>query len=296
MKKSLGERVFDIFNVFLMIFLCVIFIYPYLNQLAISLNDGADTMMGGLTIFPRKFTWVNYRAIVTNDDILRAVVLTASVTIVQTVLVLVTCLGAAYGTNKKDLPFRNFIIWFLLLPGYLSAGIIPTYILYRYLHMLNNVLCFILPGAFTFYNMVIIRTYLQGLPKGLEEAAYVEGANEMQILFKIILPLCMPVLATVALWTLVGGWNGWTTTLYYVNDKKLYQLQYVIMQLIKQSEMIQKMAAEAAITGTDISNVKPTSDSIKSAAIIFSTLPIVMSYPFLQKYFVKGVTVGAIKE
>ncbi len=295
MKKSIGEKIFDKFNIIIMAFLCVIFIYPYLNQVAISLNDGADTMLGGITIFPRKFTWVNYEAIIKNQDILRAFVLTALVALIHTGFTVVICLGAAYGAHKKDMPFRNAIIWFLLIPGYIPVGAIPVFILYRHLHLLNNVLVFIIPGMFTFYNMVVIRSYLDGLPDGLEEAAYVEGANEMQILFKIILPLCMPVLATIALWTIVGSWNSWTPTLYYVNDRKLYQLQYVIMQLIKQSETIQKMTTEAAITGTDVSNVQPTSESIKSAAIIFSTLPIVMSYPFLQKYFVKGITVGAVK-
>ncbi|MBR6729482.1 MAG: carbohydrate ABC transporter permease [Clostridia bacterium] len=296
MKRSLSEKTFEVFNLLLMLFLCVIMVYPYLNQLALSLNEGADSMMGGITIFPRKFTLANYEAIVKNASIWKAAGISAANAICSTILQLVVCVGAAYAMSKKQMPFRNAIIWFLMIPNYISAGMIPTYILYRYLGLLNNWLVYVLPGVFVFYNTVIIRTFLSSLPEALEEAAYIEGANEVQILVKIILPLCLPVLATISLWSLVGTWNDWTTTLYYVNNGELNTLQFVVMQLIKQSEVISKMTTEAAMTGTDVSNVQPTSEAIKSASIIFSTAPIIMSYPFLQKYFVKGVTVGAVKD
>ena len=297
MKRSLGERIFNVFNIVLLILMCVIMIYPYLNQLAISLNDGNDTMMGGITIFPRKFTWVNYATIFGNDDLIRSTAVTVFVVIVSTVFTLVVTTGAAYAISKKYLPFRDFFIWFLLIPSYISAGIIPTFILYRYLGLLNSVWVYILPGAFVFYNLIIVRTFLSGIPSALEESARLEGANDIQILYKIILPLCMPVLATVALWTMVAAWNNWTSTLYYVNEKELYTLQYVIMQIIKQSEVVQKMTADAALVGGGVQiNARPTSESVKAAAIIFSTLPIICVYPFLQKYFVTGVTLGAVKD
>ncbi len=296
MKKTLSGKTFDVINVIFMVLLCVVMIYPYLNQLAVSLNDGADTMLGGLTIYPRKPTWTNYRTIFTNQSILTSSVVTVITVILSTVLTLIVCVGAAYTVKKKDLPFRNAIIWFLLIPNYISAGVIPVFILYRYLHLMNNILVYILPSAFTFYNVIIIRTFLSSIPMALEESAYVEGANELQILWKIILPLCKPVLATVALWTMVASWNDWTTTLYYVNEPSRFKLQYVIMQIIKQSEIVQKMTIEAAMTGGTSTKARPTSESVKAAAIIFSTLPIVMTYPFLQKYFVKGVTIGAVKD
>lgn len=297
MKKSFGERIFNIFNIVTLTLLCVVMIYPYLNQLAISLNDGNDTMMGGITIFPRKFTWINYETIFANQDLLRSTGVTVFVVIVATLFTLVITTGAAYAISKKYLPFRNFFIWFLLIPSYISAGIIPTFILFRYLNLLNNIWVYILPGAFVFYNLIIVRTFLSGLPIVLEESARLEGANDIQILYKIILPLCMPVLATVALWTMVSAWNNWTSTLYYVNEKELYTLQYVIMQIIKQSEVVQKMTADAALLGNGAQiSAKPTSESVKAAAIIFSTLPIICVYPFLQKYFVTGVTLGAVKD
>lgn len=296
MKKSLGSKIFDTANIIFMILLCVAMLYPYLNQLAISLNDGADTMLGGLTIYPRRFTWANYRTIFTNKSVLTSSLVTVITVVLSTIMTLIVCIGAAYAIKKKDLPFRNAMIWFLLIPNYISAGVIPTFILYRYLHLMNNILVYVLPSAFTFYNVIIIRTFLSSIPPALEESAYLDGANEILILWKIILPLCKPVLATVALWTMVASWNDWTTTLYYVNEPSRYKLQYVIMQIIKQSEIVQKMANEAAMTGGTSTKAKPTSESVKAAAIIFSTLPIVMTYPFLQKYFVKGVTIGAVKD
>ena len=297
MKKSFGEKTFDVFLVVFMVLMCVIMIYPYLNQLAISLNDGTDTMLGGITVFPRKWTWTNYNTIFSNESLLRSTLVTVITVICSTILTLVVCVGAAYAIKKKDLPFRNAIIWILLLPSYISAGVIPTFMLFRYLHLMNNILVYILPSAFTFYNVIIIRTFLSSLPVALEEAAYIEGANEMQILYKVILPLCKPVLATVALWTMVTSWNDWTTTLYYVNEPALFKLQYIIQQIIKQSEVVQKMVNDSALMGGSTSvRARPTSESVKAAAIIFSTLPIICTYPFLQKYFVKGVAIGAVKD
>ena len=143
--------------------------------------------------------------------------------------------------------------------------------------------------------MLIIRTFLSSLPEALEEAALLDGASEFLILIEIILPLSMPVIATVALWTIVEQWNDWTTTLYYVNDSEIYKLQYVIMQMIKQAEQIQKMTNDASVMASSV-RTKPTSESIQSAGVIFSTIPIVLMYPFLQKYFIKGVTLGGVKD
>ena len=296
MRKGLGGKVFDCLNIVGMLLLAAVMLYPYLNQIAISFNEGMDTAFGGITIFPRRFTLENYRAIFNNDMIINATFVTVITVIAATLLGLVICLSAAYALQKKGMPMRNFLIWFLLIPMYITPGLIPILILYRYLGLLNNIFVYILPGAFSFFNTLIIRSYLKGLPKGLEEAALIDGANEITVLFRVIVPLCMPVLATVALWLSVGAWNDWTTTLYFVNDRNLFRLQFVIMQIIQQSEIVQRMAAEAAMTGTAPLEARPTSETVKAAAIIFSTIPIIMVYPFLQRYFVKGVTIGAIKE
>lgn len=295
MKRTLSGKIFDVCNVMFMILLAAVFVYPYLNQVAISLNSGSDTLRGGITVFPREFTLMNYKVILTNSQVIRSTAVTVISVAAKTLLVLLVNLSAAYALRKKEMPYRSGIIWFLIIPTYISAGIIPTYILFRYLHLLNSIFVYILPGMFVFYNMLIIRTFLSSIPEALEEAALLDGAGEFKILFSIILPLSMPVIATVALWTIVEQWNDWTTTLYYVTDSDNFKLQYVIMQLIKQAEQVQKMAASAtAMVSTE--NTKPISESIQSAGVIFSTLPIVVMYPFLQKYFVKGVTLGGVKD
>ena len=297
MKKTTGEKVFDVFNYALLIGLSIIMLYPYLNQVAVSLNDGMDTILGGVTIFPRKFTWTNYESLFNSSEILQAFVLTAVVTVLHTGLVLVITTAAAYAITKKDLPFRNAITTMFIIPMYIGGGIIPTFILYRYLGLLNSPMVYIITACFSFYNMIVIRTFIQGLPESLSEAAFIDGANEVTTLFKIIIPISMPVIATVALWTIVDTWNSWTNTLYFVNERSLYTLQYVVMQIIKQNDIVAKLASEQALTGGEMTDTaQTTSESLKAAAIIFSTIPIVAVYPFLQKYFVKGVTIGAVKD
>ena len=295
MKRSLGEKTFGVFNIILMLLLSVIMLYPYLNQLAISLNEGMDTALGGITIFPRKFTFQNFQAVFSNKDMLGGAIISVSRVILEIVLSIATIFAAAYGLTRKKLPYRKQITLFLMIPAYVTAGTIPIYILYRYLGFINNYLVYIIPKMFVFYNMVIVRSFLQELPASIEESAKIDGAGDALIMVKIAFPLCKPVIATIALWIAVGAWNDWTTTLMYITEPDLYPLQYIMMKLIKETEVAQKMAAEAAVTGTEVTFI-PTSESIKAATLIVTTLPIIMVYPFLQKYFISGVTLGAVKE
>lgn len=296
MKKSKGEIAFTIINTILILLLCFITIYPYINQLAISFNDGGDTIKGGITFFPRKFTLDNFKTVFRNPSVGSAAVVSVSIVVLFTLLSLAVTYGAAYGLSKRRLPYKHFLNLFMLLPGYISVGVIPTYILYRYLGLINNYWVYIIPGLFSFYNMIIIRSYIQELPESIEESAMIDGANEFQIMCKIIFPMSLPVVATVVLWLMVGKWNDWTTTLYYVIDKELYTLQYLMMRLIKESEAVQQLAMESAMykTGQE-TTATITSDSVKAATLMITTLPIIMVYPFLQKYFIKGVTLGAVK-
>lgn len=291
-----GGIVFDIFNILLMLFLCVITLYPYINQIAISLNDGADTAYGGITIFPRVFTLVNYKAALTSTGFGLAFAVSVARVASGTLISLFVTLLCAYVLTKKELPFRRLISNILVIPMFIAPGIIPNYIILRNLHVLNTFWVYILPSAFSFYNMVVMRTYLEGLPKSLDEAALVDGANELQILAKVYLPLCKPMLATLALWVMVMHWNDWTTTLYYINRKELYTLQFIMMQVVKESETVQKMASEMIASGQDMTGIMPTPESVKAATLIIVTFPIICIYPFFQKYFVKGVTLGAVKE
>jgi putative aldouronate transport system permease protein len=293
LKRTSGEKVFQAFNIIMMIALCIVTIYPYLNQLAMAFNDGVDAMMGGIGIFPRKFTLLNFKVVFSNDSMLGAAFVSVSRVVLSTLLSIVVIFSAAYGITRKGIPFRKGITLYLMIPSYITAGLIPTYMLYRYIHLINNYLVYILPFAYSFYSMVIFRSFLQEIPASIEESAMMDGANTIRIMFKIVVPLSKPVLATVALWCAVGQWNDWTTTLMYVTRRELFPLQYIMMKLIKESALAQEMAQGMNVSGASI---QPTSDTIKAATLVVTTIPIIMLYPFLQKYFIKGVTLGAVKE
>ena len=295
MKESFSRKVFNVFNVGIILFLCVIMLYPYLNQLAIAFNESVDTSLGGITIWPRVPTLANFKKVLTNDQITNGATISVLRTVIGTVLAVAVQYSAAFALSDKKLKGRKAINWYLIIPSYIGAGSIPTYILFRYLGLFNNFLVYILPGLFVFYNMMIIRSYLEGLPDSLEEAAKIDGASEFVIMLKVIFPLSLPVVATVTLWEAVGHWNNWTSTLYYVTKPNLYTLQYVMMQIIKQSESVNSIAQANEGAVSVETQIMTSPESIKSAVLIVATVPILVVYPFLQKYFIGGVTLGAVK-
>lgn len=297
-KQSVGYRVFSVFNILLMIILGVLFIFPYLNILAESLNDPADTLRGGLTIYPRVFTLQNYKVILSDSDIGRAAVVSVSRVVVAVILSILVQFSAAYSLSRKGLMGKKFFAWLFTIPMFISAGQVPLYVQISKMGLLNNFWVYILPGLFSFYNIIIIRTFIQStIPDSLVESAHLDGANEMQVLFQMVLPLSKPILATVALWVMVAHWNDWTATLLYIRKSSLFTLQYIMMQLVKETERLQKLQQAAIEMGADVSNMqtKVTSESIISAQVMITTIPIICVYPFLQKYFVKGIMMGSIK-
>ena len=295
MKRSVGERVFEVVNIIVMIFLSIITIYPYLNQLAISFNEGMDSLRGGITIFPRKFTLENYEAVLGNVKVVRAAILTVLRVVVNGVLTLLVTYSAAYGLSRRGLPYKKWLTLFLMIPAYVTAGTIPVYITLRSYGMINSYSLYIFLGLFSFYNMVIFRSFLQDIPYEIEESAKLDGANEILIMFKIMMPMSKPVIATVALWVMVAGWNDWTTTLMYVTDETKYTLQYLMMRLIKEADMANEIAMQNSSVIGGASGPQMTSESVKAATLICTTVPIILVYPFLQKYFIKGVTLGGVK-
>lgn len=295
MKRSLGEKIFAVVNTIIMVLICVVSVYPYLNQLALSLNDGMDAISGGITIFPREFTFENYRTVFSDPSFLAAAKISVLRVILATLLGLLVTYAAAYGLTRRGLPYRKQLTLFLMLPSYIPVGTIPTYINMKNLGLINNFWVYILPGLFAFYNMVIIRSYLQELPPEMEESAKIDGANDLIIMFRIIFPMTLPVVACVALWISVGAWNDWTTTLTYITDRELHTLQYLMMRLVKEAELANSMSMQQAMSKGQEVKAKVTGDTVKAATLIVTTLPILMVYPFLQKYFIKGINIGAVK-
>lgn len=297
MKLSKSYKTFLAVNAIVLIFISALMIYPYLNQLAIALNDGNDSALGGITIFPRKFTLINFQTILSDPSVGKATLVSVLRTVLNVVIHLFVTFSAAYALTRRNLRGRSVINKVFMLTMYINAGTIPTYILYRYLGLINNFWVYVLPYSFSFYNMIIMRSFIQELPIALEESALLDGANELVIMLRIIVPLSKPVLATIALWVAVGQWNDYSSTLMYVTDKNLFSLQYLMLRIIKQGEALKQIGLDQAMgADTTAATAQTTSESIKAAMLIVSTVPILCIYPFLQKYFVKGVTLGAVKE
>lgn len=297
MKTSKSYKVFTVFLYIFMALIIVVCLLPFLHTLAKALNDGNDTMRGGITIYPRVFTWKNFQILLSDTSLYHATLVSIVRVITYVVCALFVQFISAYVLSHADLPGRKKIMLFTIIPTFISGGVIPTYILFTKLGLMNNFLVYIVPGLYSFYNVMILRSYIEGsVPIALSEAAKLDGAKEFTIMARIVFPLCKPVLATVALWLAVGSWNDWGTTLYYVTNPDLFPLQYKLMQVIKESERIQQLMQEAQLRGEILSEeIKATPESLQCAQVIVTVLPIVMVYPFLQKYFVKGVTIGAVK-
>ncbi len=297
MKESRGYKVFTFFLYILMALVIAICLLPFLHTLAKALNDGNDTMRGGITIYPRVFTLKNFQVLLSDMSLYRAALVSVARVICTVVCSLFVQFMAAYSLSHVDLPGRKKILLFTLIPTFISGGMVPTYILLTNLGLLNNFLVYFVPALYSFYNVMILRSYIEGsVPIALSEAAKIDGAKEFTIMLRIVFPLCKPVLATVALWLAVGAWNDWATTLYYITDSRLFTLQYKLMQVVKESERLQALLQQAQLTGEIITDeIKSTPESLQCAQVIVTVLPIVIVYPFLQKYFVKGVTLGAVK-
>jgi putative aldouronate transport system permease protein len=297
-SKNYAYKIFVVFNIIIMLAVLLITFLPYLHVLAKALNDGNDTMLGGITFFPRKLTFMNFKVLLAESAMIKAFFISISRVALGTMLGLFVQFMGAYALTR-DVPGKNKIMVFLIIPMFFNGGMIPTYLLCVKLGLINNFWVYILPMLGVYYNVLIIKSYIiSSIPESLNEAALLDGASEIVTLFKIILPLSKPVLATVALWVAVSHWNDWTTTMLYVTHERLFTLQYKLMQLIKESERLQSLIREAAMSGdtSEIANVKATPESLVSAQVIVTTIPIVILYPFLQKYFVQGITLGAVKQ
>ena len=286
-----------VINGFLLVLIAAVMLFPYLNVMATAFNDGADAALGGITIYPRVFTLENFKVILKDSKVIRATMISGCSVVVGTLFGLFVQFTAAYAFSKKSFPGKKLITVYLMIPMYISGGLIPSFILYSTLKMLNTFWMYVLPGMFNFYNMIMMRTYIKTIPDSLQEAAKIDGASEFTILWRIILPLSAPILATVSLWLAVGYWNDWTTPLYYIRSTRLQNLQYLLMRVLKESEMMTRMLADAIVSG-NLNNLKVTvtPEAVKAAQVVITTIPIILIYPFLQKYFIKGVMIGAIKE
>ncbi|KIL38878.1 sugar ABC transporter permease [Gordoniibacillus kamchatkensis] len=295
-KSTNSESVlFDIFLYAFMISVGIVTVYPFLNVLAISFNQAMDTVRGGIYLWPRIFTLDNYKEIFIYNNLIVAFKNSVLRTVLGTLLGVFSAAMVAYVLSRKDFIARKQISFVFVLTLYFSGGIIPVYMLIRDLHLMNTFWVYILPGLVNAWNIFVIRSYIDGLPISLQESAKIDGANDLAIFFRIILPLCKPVLATIALFIAVGQWNSWFDTfLYNSNSDDLTTLQYELMKILANTTA-GASSADMARSGNPELTTRVSPESIRASITIVATLPILVVYPFLQKYFVQGLTLGAVK-
>jgi putative aldouronate transport system permease protein len=264
-------------------------LYPFYYCLVQSFNDGYDARVGGIYWFPRKFTIENYKAVFINPNIFQTFVTTAARTVFGTITSVFFTAMFAYGISK-NIKFRKFYSIMGLLTMYFSAGLIPYYLLIRTLHLMDNFLVYIIPGLLSYYNALLFVANFKAIPASIEESAFIDGVRPFKIFLHIVLPLSTPILATIALFNGVGAWNDWFTTAVYTRSQWLNTIPVLLQDIINFANNQQEMAKYMVLERQQI-----TIEAIRYATMIVAVAPIIFSYPFLQKYFVKGMLMGAIK-
>ena len=289
-KKSTGEHIFDVVNIAFMLFMMLITLYPFLYVVFGSLSMPAEfSKHTGILFHPIGFQLDAYKVVLKNDDILTGYLNTIIYVGVGTSLSILLTILTAYVTSRKDLMLKSFIMKMMMFTMFFSGGMIPTYLMMQSLGIMGTRFSVILPGLISVTNVIILRTSFMGIPQGLEESATMDGANDFIVLFRIIVPLSMPAISVMILFYGVGRWNSWFEAFLYLRDRSLYPLQLILREILVDNSTEVMMVSLGTLKGQDMSEI------IKYATVIVSTLPILCIYPFLQKNFVKGVMIGAIK-
>lgn len=281
----------------IMILVVVVTLYPFLNVLAKSLNDAVDTVKGGITVFPRKPTFKNYTDLFETGSNLGTAFFNSVIrTVLGAFLGTLCCAMFAYPLSRQDFIARKPFLKMLIITMYVSGGLIPSYLLMRNLNLLNSFWVYIIPSLISAYNIILIRSFMMNIPQALSEAARIDGANDLTIFFKIILPMCKPVLATVMLFVAVGHWNDWYSTYIYMTRNHRTTLSTLQFELMKVLDSVSQSGSTIDIHSESLKASTKSPEAIKMAITIVCTVPILAVYPFVQKYFVSGITLGAVKE
>lgn len=294
-KMSTGDKVVSVVTYVIVIALCLLILLPCLNVLALSFNDGQDAARGGVFLWPRVWTLDNYKEVFQDGSIVNAYKITIARTVIGTFMCLVVTTFAAFALNQTELPGRKFITFAITFTMLFGGGTIPTYIQYNELGMLDTFWVYVIPGLVSVTHLMMVRSFFDGLPYGLQEAAKLDGCGYLGVFFRIMLPLSKPILAVVGLYTAVGHWNDWYAGSFYMTSDKLWPVQTVLQQMLARAmdstqDVRNNVAAAIAANQRAV-----TTDSLKMAAVVITTAPILCVYPFVQKYFAKGTLIGAIK-
>lgn len=289
-RESLGDRILKVAVVLLVVLLTLCCILPILNIAATSFSSARAITSNEVVFLPVEFSLDAYKTVFSSGPLLKSMAYSILITLIQVALSVTMTVLIAYPLSETKLVGRKPIWMFVLFTMYFSGGMIPLYLLLNDLNMLNTMWSLILPGAISTYNMILMRTYFSSIPSALKEAALIDGADDATVLMKIILPLSKSMLATIALFYGVSRWNAVQDGLIYITDPNKFILQVRLKNIIMSSSALDEMISEG-----NNNNMMLQSDQIRSASLCFSILPVMLVYPFLQKYFVKGVMIGSVK-
>jgi len=290
-RRSLGERTFDWANVLLLTIVSCLALYPFLYVVGLSFGSGPEVASGQMFLFPKQPTLQAYKIVLVDDKIATGFVNSVFRTLLGTACTLFATAMAAYPLSRRRMPFRKSILFFIIFTMLFSGGLVPRYLWFRELGLLDTRLVLVLPIMLTGFNIIILRNFFQQIPESLEEAARIDGASDLAILFRIFIPLSKPALATIALWTCVVHWNQWLDALLFIADDDKQVLQVFLQRLVVDSSLTRVRYGSEAF---DANMYSP--EAVKAATIVIATLPIIALYPFLQRFFIRGLVMGGVKE
>lgn len=295
-RRTTEDWVVDIVVYLILVIVFLACVYPFYYSLVISFNEGIDASRGGIFFWPRKFTLDNYSAVFSDENLLRSYGVTVARTLIGTVTSVLFTALFSFALAHQKLMFHKLYSMLLIISMYFSGGLIPYFVLIKKIGLMNSFWVYVIPSLLSAFNAIIMMSFFREIPAELEESAKVDGANDFTIFFRIIFPISKPVLATVALFNGVAHWNAWFDSAYYVTDKGLKTVAFRLMELINKANLtsVSGMDQSSQMAGT-LAVQTFTAETIRMATMIVVVVPIILVYPFLQKYFVKGIMIGSIK-
>jgi len=291
-KETFRDQLFGVVNFAILTILMIVLVYPFYNGVILAFNDGVDAANPGIYFFPRVFTLDNFKAAVSQPGMIQAAFISVARTVIGTASSVIVTSAFAYAISKEYLRFRRFYFIFMIIPMFFGGGMIPTYLLIRGIGLYNNFLVYILPSLFSIFNALIFLGAFRELPVSLEESAMLDGAGHFTLFFRIVLPVSMPVIAAICVFTAIGHWNSWFDTMMYTKKEGLNTMAHQFAQV---AQAVQYLADKAKEVSGEQINATRIYVSVQLAAMLIATAPVMVVYPFFQKYFVRGVMIGAIK-
>ncbi|MEA4896677.1 carbohydrate ABC transporter permease [Bacillota bacterium Meth-B3] len=295
LRGSVGDKIFDLLLIAFMIAVLIATLFPFLNAVALAFNDSKDSIKGGIGIWPRRFTLQNFQTLARYPALRQGMLISVARTVLGATVSVLSTSMLAYAISRRDFILRRFTTLLFLLTMYIDCGLIPHFMVIRLFKLNNSFWVYIIPGLISAYNLIVMRSFIDQLPYSLQESAFLDGANDFVIFWRVVMPLSGPVIATVALFCAVGQWNSWFDTFLYAPfNESITTMQYELMKVL-QSASAQTNAAHMGQAGraATAGNVSPL--SVRMTITVVSILPIICVYPFVQRYFVTGITLGAVK-